>query len=117
MSRGDEGWSTAYNVLHAGLRASAKCAIKIAASNLSHPIMRRLDADLEEKQELRGGINVGSSLRSQGPSCPGGLLLAEVGACADGDELDAATLPARIQGVGRPSCVRTWPPQFRLGGP
>jgi hypothetical protein len=73
MPRGDEGCSTAYNVLHAGLRASAKCAIKIAASNLSHPIMRRLDADLEEKQELRGDIEGRTQVNSQSPTLLDGL--------------------------------------------
>lgn len=41
MSRGDEVRTTAHNVLHGGLRAENQCAIKIAASGLSHPIVRR----------------------------------------------------------------------------
>ena len=86
MSRGDEVWTTAYNVLHAGL---GRCGVrhKDCSVRPSHPIMRRLGADLEEKQELHGGKAFGRGrkegekaitdirLTGHSPILPAGLLL------------------------------------------
>jgi hypothetical protein len=53
MSPGDEVRMTANDVQHTAF-GPLECAIKIAASRLSLPIVRRRGVDLEEKHEPRG---------------------------------------------------------------
>ena len=60
MSRGDEVWATAHNVLHAALGLHG-VRDKDCSVQPSDPIVRRPCVDLEEKHELRGDMMITDS--------------------------------------------------------
>jgi hypothetical protein len=56
MSRRDEVWTTAHNVLHFGPWVDIVVRDKDCSGRPSHPIMRQPCVDLEEKQDPCGGM-------------------------------------------------------------
>src|SRR5215472_16812983 len=80
---GDDGWGEFVRSLAPAADSAARARLRLSPPHPSHPIMRRPDADLEEKREPRvassGGAQKGDSMKSSVQSLT--LAAIEKGSC------------------------------------